>query len=754
VRAALAMMAVIALAFVRPAGAACVGDCNGNGSVSINELIVGVNIALGTASSTACSAMDTNQDGRVTINELIAAVKSALDGCAAAPTATAASTVTPSEPMITVTGSCAAPGGRGGRGLKPCDDGTVVTAFRCDDRSHCLHQRDLTMIGATTVAAAGAWSMPVRRADASGALVFQADIATAVVYRALGFAPVGGLRSAGVTRGIDIAPVDITPVTEAAVQLLADNGFENFSDTGAQQVIAAVDQATIDVPFENVPPETAAAVALEAASSDATVMMVVETARNTPTPTETSTRTLTPTATATPTTSVTATASDTPTRSVTPTATPSTPAARFVDNGDGTITDTQTDLVWEKKVSADGSKDAPNLHDADNLYSWAGRCSFVNSILCQPNAAAATACAAGARGDQTGCDVCPPGLGTCDVDPSVLTTVWDGAAQLNAGSGFAGKTDWRVPTLAELESLIDRTRYPAAIDPAFNTPPFQSCNDILDPTCSATAFFGTAFYASADARDAGRVWTAFFLDGSTMYFEKATQGFYYTLRGVRGGRPTPSPTPRYVDNGDGTISDRHTGLIWEKKVSLDGNPNPADPHDADNEYLWGGACTGSAGKRCQPNLDALTTCVQTNRNHQPCDLCTAAANEGTCDASETVWTWVRALNASSFAGHADWRIPTIEELETLVDPSGTPLLIAPAFQLPTCSAGCGELADPTCSCTQPNIYWAATGVAGILSTHYAWQQDFGAVSNQFGAFYQDVNDAFPVRAVRGSMMLP
>jgi hypothetical protein len=75
----------------------------------INELIIGVNIALGNASPAACTAMDANQDGRVTINELIAAVNAALNGCTAAPTQTAMSTVTPSEPMITVTGSCAGP---------------------------------------------------------------------------------------------------------------------------------------------------------------------------------------------------------------------------------------------------------------------------------------------------------------------------------------------------------------------------------------------------------------------------------------------------------------------------------------------------------------------------------------------------------------------------------------------------------------------------------------------------------------------
>ncbi|MGH7788719.1 MAG: hypothetical protein ACRERC_17750 [Candidatus Binatia bacterium] len=60
---------------------ACRGDCNGNGRVTVNELIVGVNIALGTAPASDCTAIDSNGNGVVSINELIAAVNVALNGC-------------------------------------------------------------------------------------------------------------------------------------------------------------------------------------------------------------------------------------------------------------------------------------------------------------------------------------------------------------------------------------------------------------------------------------------------------------------------------------------------------------------------------------------------------------------------------------------------------------------------------------------------------------------------------------------------
>jgi hypothetical protein len=59
----------------------CAGDCDGGGSVAINELILAVRIALGELPITACSAVDTNDDGSAAIGELIVAVGRSLSGC-------------------------------------------------------------------------------------------------------------------------------------------------------------------------------------------------------------------------------------------------------------------------------------------------------------------------------------------------------------------------------------------------------------------------------------------------------------------------------------------------------------------------------------------------------------------------------------------------------------------------------------------------------------------------------------------------
>ena len=61
--------------------ATCVGDCNGGGGVTVDELVTLVRIALSGSDPSACTRGDQNGDGTITVNEIIAAVNSALNGC-------------------------------------------------------------------------------------------------------------------------------------------------------------------------------------------------------------------------------------------------------------------------------------------------------------------------------------------------------------------------------------------------------------------------------------------------------------------------------------------------------------------------------------------------------------------------------------------------------------------------------------------------------------------------------------------------
>src|SRR5262245_32552117 len=62
----------------------CVGDCDTSDHVSTNELMIGLNIALGRAMIEDCQALDFNHNGGVEVNELVAGVNSLMRDCAAA----------------------------------------------------------------------------------------------------------------------------------------------------------------------------------------------------------------------------------------------------------------------------------------------------------------------------------------------------------------------------------------------------------------------------------------------------------------------------------------------------------------------------------------------------------------------------------------------------------------------------------------------------------------------------------------------
>ena len=89
--------------------AACGGDCDGGDSVTVDEIVLAVSIALGSTSVDDCAAADISTDGQVTVDEVLTAVNHALSGCpppVPTPTATATPTATvPADPNFIPTES-------------------------------------------------------------------------------------------------------------------------------------------------------------------------------------------------------------------------------------------------------------------------------------------------------------------------------------------------------------------------------------------------------------------------------------------------------------------------------------------------------------------------------------------------------------------------------------------------------------------------------------------------------------------------
>ena len=62
---------------------ACPGDCDGNHQVTVDDLVKGVNIALGNLPLDQCPAFDVNLDRELSVDELVRGVINALQGCPA-----------------------------------------------------------------------------------------------------------------------------------------------------------------------------------------------------------------------------------------------------------------------------------------------------------------------------------------------------------------------------------------------------------------------------------------------------------------------------------------------------------------------------------------------------------------------------------------------------------------------------------------------------------------------------------------------
>lgn len=80
-RVLLAVVVGVVLGTAPARAASCPGDCDGDGVVTVAEVVTVVNIATGVLPLSACPAADAGGDGTVGIGEAIAAVQAALDGC-------------------------------------------------------------------------------------------------------------------------------------------------------------------------------------------------------------------------------------------------------------------------------------------------------------------------------------------------------------------------------------------------------------------------------------------------------------------------------------------------------------------------------------------------------------------------------------------------------------------------------------------------------------------------------------------------
>lgn len=247
------------------------------------------------------------------------------------------------------------------------------------------------------------------------------------------------------------------------------------------------------------------------------------------------------------------------------------PSPRFIDHGNGTVTDKLTDLIW--------------LKDADHFgeVTWEQALENVRGMA-------------------------------------------NGKAGLTDGSK---KGDWRLPNIREIQSLID----------------YSTSNPILPAGHPFKGVKPSIYWTSTSlAASPNLAWMMTLGIGPTVFDLKINDNRMWPVRDggktrvARTGQQkcwdglgnpvdcagsgqdgetqagVPSPNPRFVDHGDGTVTDRLTGLVWLKNA------------DAFGLRTW---------------EQALAVCNSLGMN----------PGYGLMDGSQP----------------GDWRLPNIKEAESLVD---------------------------------------------------------------------------------------
>jgi hypothetical protein len=307
------------------------------------------------------------------------------------------------------------------------------------------------------------------------------------------------------------------------------------------------------------------------------------------------------------------------------------------------VRDNVTRLIWEMKNNKDDKADYSNPHDADNEYTWYDSNPATNG---------------GDAGTQSA------GKDT----ESFLKALND--------SNYGGYSDWRLPTIKELVSIVNHSiSYPG-------------------PTINTTYFPNTAasWYWSSTT-NANYTYGAWSVDFVYCYDDAGGKSVSNYVRAVRGGQSGPLghlaigsfdvvdsesmdnasiATGSYTDNGDGTVTDTSTGLRWQQAGSS-------------NTQTW-----------------------------------------------EQSLAYCEGLN---LGGYTDWRLPTRKELQSLVDYSRYEPAINTTY-FPNAAASWYWSSTTTAYYT--DYAWGVDFYGGYGDSHYGYKYPAGYVravrGGQSGAF--------------------
>ncbi|MBN1579892.1 MAG: DUF1566 domain-containing protein [Anaerolineae bacterium] len=311
-------------------------------------------------------------------------------------------------------------------------------------------------------------------------------------------------------------------------------------------------------------------------------------------------------------------------------------APSYTDNGDGTVTDNVTGVMWQQTADTDGDNDI----DAADKLTYAGAGTYCTNL------------------------------------------------------SLAGHTDWRLPDIKTLYSLIDFS----GTDPSgYNGTDTSGLTPFID-----TTYF---YFAYGDTTAGERIIDAQYAS-STLYVSTTMNGDE-TMFGVNFAdgrikgygltRPGPASTENtffvicardsasygqnsYADNGDATITDSATGLMWAQ-------------NDSGAGLNW-----------------------------------------------EEALAWVETQNAANYLSYSDWRLPNVKELQSILDYTRSPdtassAAIDPLFNVTGITNEAGN--------ADYSFYWSSTTHANLMTIPGAFGAyvSFGRALGYMRSTWLDVHGA-------------
>ncbi len=261
--------------------------------------------------------------------------------------------------------------------------------------------------------------------------------------------------------------------------------------------------------------------------------------------------------------------------------------------------------------------------------------------------------------------------------PSSSSFSWQEAANYCDSLGLAGYSDWRMPTLKELFSISDFSQG----WPYLNTTYF----DLAGSTVSKDEQYWSSNYYVGVTVEGGSA-AAFGVNHGTGHIKAYPANVSGPMgKRVRAVRGNTYGVNQYMDNSDGTITDKATGLMWSQS-------------DSGSGMDW-----------------------------------------------EHALAYAQTQNTANYLGHSDWRLPSVKELQSIVDYTRSPSA--------TNMANVGPAIDPMFSCTGITnesgdadypYYW--TGTSARFQSggyyYYGWYVAFGMAVDGAG------NDFHGAGAVR------